>query len=94
MAAIFGEGKFFCKLTIEHSLNTWQVEKSRVRVCSLDTLWVENFDEIALSRTVSEIDAILFFSALRKIVAFSKSLISRPFCIGSLRKVNDFQACI
>ena len=40
MAAIFGEGKIFWKLQILHSLNT---------------LWVENFDEIALSHTVSEI---------------------------------------
>ena len=37
MAAIFGEGKIFGKLQ---------------RVHSLDTLWVENFDKIALSRTV------------------------------------------
>ena len=37
MAAIFGEGNFFWKLQ---------------RLHSLDTLWVENFDEIALSRTV------------------------------------------
>ena len=37
MAAIFGEGKIFGKLQ---------------RLHSLDTLWVENFDEIALSRTV------------------------------------------
>ena len=40
MAAIFGEGKIFWKLQI---------------LDSLDTLWVENFDEIALSLTVSEI---------------------------------------
>ena len=40
MAAIFGEGKIFWKLQILHSLNT---------------LWVENFDEIALSHMVSEI---------------------------------------
>ena len=40
MAAIFGEGKIFWKLQILHSL---------------DTLWVENFDEIALSLMVSEI---------------------------------------
>ena len=40
MAAIFGEGKIFWKLQ---------------RVHSLDTLWVENFDEIALSRPVKEI---------------------------------------
>ena len=40
MAAIFGEGKIFGKLQ---------------RLHSLDTLRVENFDEIALSLTVSEI---------------------------------------
>ena len=34
MAAIFGEGKFF-----------WELQ----RVPSLRTLWVENFDEIAIS---------------------------------------------
>ena len=28
----------------------------------LDTLWVENFDEIALSRTVKEIEAYLCFA--------------------------------
>ena len=32
----------------------------------LDTLWVENFDEIALSRTVKEIEAILCFAILGK----------------------------
>ena len=42
MAAIFGEGKFFWKLQ---------------RVHSSDTLWVKNFAEIALSRTVKEIGA-------------------------------------
>ena len=31
-------------------------------VHSLDTLWVENFDEIALSRTVKEIEANLCFA--------------------------------
>ena len=51
MAAIFGEGKFFCKLQ---------------RVHSLDTLWVENFDEIALSRTVKEIEANLCFAIFGK----------------------------
>ena len=43
MAAIFGEGKIFKKLP---------------RVQCSDTLWVENFDEIALSGTVKEIEAI------------------------------------
>ena len=51
MAAIFEEGKIFSKLP---------------RVQSLDTLWVENFDEIALSRTVKEIQAILRFSIFGK----------------------------
>ena len=51
MAAIFGEGKFFFKLQ---------------RVPSLDTLWVENFDEIALSRTVKEVEAILCFDIFGK----------------------------
>ena len=46
MAAIFGEGNFFLKLP---------------RVQISDTLWVENFDEIALSRTVKEIEANLCF---------------------------------
>ena len=47
MATIFEEGKIFSKLTILHSSYT---------------LWVEIFDEIALSRTVKEIEAILCFS--------------------------------
>ena len=38
----FWEGKIFGKLQ---------------RLHSLDTLWVENFDEIALSHTVKEIEA-------------------------------------
>ena len=52
MAAIFGEGKIFFKLP---------------RVQYSNTLWVENFDEIALSRTVKEIDANLCFAILGKI---------------------------
>ena len=51
MAAIFGEGKIFLKLQ---------------RLHSLDTLWVENFDEIALSRTVKEIEANLCFAIFGK----------------------------
>ena len=47
MAAIFGEGKIFLKL---------------YRLHSLDTLRVENFDEITLSRTVKEIEANLCFA--------------------------------
>ena len=52
MAAIFGEGKIFFKLQ---------------RVHSLDTLWVENFNEIALSRTVKEIEGNLCFAIFGKI---------------------------
>ena len=51
MAAIFEEEKIFSKLA---------------RVHFLHTLWVENFDEIALSRTVKEIQAILCFSIFGK----------------------------
>ena len=51
MAAIFGEGKFFYKLpTVKYS----------------DTLWVENFAEIALSRMVKEIEANLCFTIFGK----------------------------
>ena len=46
-----GRGKFFGKLQ---------------RLHPLDTLWVENFDEIALSRTVKEIEANLCFAILGK----------------------------
>ena len=51
MAAIFGERKIFFKLP---------------RVQSSDTLWVENFDEIALSRTVKEIEANFCFANFGK----------------------------
>ena len=51
MAAIFGEGKIFGKLQ---------------RLHFLDTLWVENFDEITLSRTVKEIEANLCFAIFGK----------------------------
>ena len=58
MAAIFGEGKIFGKLQ---------------RLHCLDTLCVENFDEIALSRTVKEIEANLCF------VIFGKNSKWPPF---------------
>ena len=51
MAAICGEGKIFGKLQ---------------RLHSLDTLWVENFDEIAISSTVKEIEANLCFAIFDK----------------------------
>ena len=51
MAAIFGEGIIFFKLP---------------RVPCLDTLWIENFDEIVLSRTVKELEANLCFAIFGK----------------------------
>ena len=51
MAAIFGEGKIFFKLP---------------RVQCSDALWVKNFDEIALSRTVKEIEADWCFAIFGK----------------------------
>ena len=51
MATIFGERKVFGKLP---------------RVHCLDTLWVENFNEIALSHTVKEIKPNLCFSIFGK----------------------------
>ena len=47
MTPIFGEEKFLGKLE---------------RVVCLDTLWVQNFDEIALSHMVKEIHAVLCFT--------------------------------
>ena len=51
MAAIFGEGNIFLKFA---------------RVEFSDTLWVENFAEIALSRTVKEIEGNLCFAIFGK----------------------------
>ena len=51
MAAIFGEGKFFLKIA---------------KSTFVGTLWVENFDEIALSRTIKEIEANLCFAIFGK----------------------------
>ena len=64
MAAIFGEGKIFGKLQ---------------RLHSLDTLWVGNFDEITLSRTVKETEANLCFAIFGK---NSKIQNGRHFCGG------------
>ena len=60
MAAILGEGKIFGKLQ---------------RLHSLDTLWVENFDEIALSRTVKEIEGNLCFAIFGKNSKFKMAAI-------------------
>ena len=45
------------------------------RLHSLDTLSVENFDEIALSRTVKEMEANLCFAILAKIRKFKMAAI-------------------
>ena len=42
--------------------NFWKIAK----IALLDTLWVENFDEIALSRTVKEIEADWCFAIFGK----------------------------
>ena len=75
MAAIFGEGKFFWKLQILHSL---------------DTLWVENFDEIALSRTVKEIEANLCFAIFGKKFENSKW----PPFLGRGKFLENCKDCI
>ena len=56
------------------------------RVHSLDTLWVENFDEIALSRSVKEIEANLCFAIFGK---NSKNQNGRHFWGGE----NFFENC-
>ena len=71
MAFIFGEGKIFFKLP---------------RVRRSDTLWVETFDEIALSRTVKEIEANLCFAIFGKKFENSKW---PPF----LRRRKFFENC-
>ena len=58
MAAIFGGGENFF----------WKLQ----RLHSLDTPWVENFDEITLSRTVKEIEANLCFAILGEGKIFGK----------------------
>ena len=51
MAAIFDEGKIFLKIA---------------KSTFLGTLWVENFNEIALSRMIKEIEANLCFAIFGK----------------------------
>ena len=61
MAAIFGEGKIFGKLQRLHSLDTLWVENfdEIAHFWGGENFWkiIENFDEIALSCTVKEIEA-------------------------------------
>ena len=56
-------------------------------VDDLDTLWVENFDEIALSRSVKEIAKYLSFAFSQKIRKF-KMAAPKNFG-GKLRLVDD-----
>ena len=65
MAAIFGEGKNLC-FAIFGKNSKIQPLFENCRLHFLDTLWVENFDEIALSRTVKEIEANLCFAIFGK----------------------------
>ena len=58
--AIFGKNS-----KIQNGRHFWGGENF-LRLHSLDTLWVENFDEIALSRTVKEIEANLCFAIFGK----------------------------
>ena len=61
--AIFGP--FLGKISTK-SLGKIAIFGKLQRVHSSDTLWVENFDEIALSRTVKEIEANLCFAIFGK----------------------------
>ena len=60
MATIFGKRNFFWRLG---------------RVYYLNTLWVENFDEITLSLMVKEIEEFLVFAFLAKIQKFKMAAI-------------------
>ena len=61
--AIFGKNP-----KIQNGRHFWggEIFLKIARLPSLDTLWVENCDEIALSRTVKEIEAILCFAIFGK----------------------------
>ena len=53
-------------LKIQNGRHMWGGENFLKKVQSLDTLWVENFDEIALSRTIKEIEANLCLAIFGK----------------------------
>ena len=61
--AIFGKNS-----KIQNGRHFWGGENflKIVKITSLSTLWVENFDEIAVSRTVKEIEANLCFAIFGK----------------------------
>ena len=68
--AIFGKNS-----KIQNGRHFWGGENFLQRLHSLDTLWVENFDEIALSRTVKEIEANCVLPFLAKIRKFKMAAI-------------------
>ena len=55
-------------LKIQNGRHVWEEENfwKLPRVHCSDTLWVENFDEIPLSHTIKEIEAILCFAIFGK----------------------------
>ena len=55
-------------MKIQNGRHMWEEEKflKIAKSTFSDTLWVKNFDEIALSRTVKEIEANLCFSIFGK----------------------------
>ena len=55
---------FFKNSKIENGNHFWGRKNffENWRVVCLDTLWVKNFDKIALSHTVKEIQAVLCFT--------------------------------
>ena len=76
MAAIFGEGKFFWKLARVH----WS-----------GTLFLDNFDEIALSRTVKEIEANSCFAIFGKIRKFKMAaILGEGKIFGKLQRVHSW----
>ena len=72
MAAIFREGKIFWKLQ---------------RVHLLDTLWIENFNKIALFCTVKEIEANLCFAIFGENSKW-------PPLLGRGKVFENYQECI
>ena len=76
----WGGGKFFFKLP---------------RVHYLDTLWVENFDKIALPHTVKKIEANLCFSIFGKKRKFKMAAIfgERKFLLENYEEYISYIPC-
>ena len=58
----------FCHFWQKFENSKWPpfLGEGKISLHSLDTLWLENFDEIALSRTVKETEANLCFAIFGK----------------------------